>query len=794
MDGSHSTILDLSKLAKIEDVREKLVPHFKAEPERQRLFFRGKQMEDGHTLFDYEVNVNDIIQVLIRPVASALKETTTNGSLHSEDEISTGSNKENRHFSDSDSDGQHSSTASKDEAGVQQSKYYKLGDQVDVWDSDTGSWYEGKLIKITHTEQPKSRVECDENCNEAKICDTLKSKDNDESVKMFDSSGHPLRAATDGYTYHILFDGYEEPTEYPFGIVRPIAYKKLTLDDISVGDVVLANYYIEDPQKRGYFYDTTISKKDLRSRTCREIEATINVGHREAPLENCKLLFLDEFYRVERPVELTKRSSDLEYWMQVGKPPKREIRPDCEFCKDRKSVKCVRCSCRVCGAKDQPSKQLLCDECNSAYHIWCLDPPMEELPGDDDWYCPDCKNDASEVVRAGEKLKESKKKAKLASNLSSCTRDWGKGMACVGRTKHCTLVPPNHYGPIPGVEVGTLWKFRLQASEVGVHRPHVAGIHGREHEGAYSIVLAGGYEDDLDFGDEFMYTGSGGRDLSGNKRTAQQSSDQTLTRMNKALALNCNATIDSKVGTTSSNWQKGKPVRVLRSSKGKKHSEFSPDEGIRYDGIYKVVKYWPEKGKAGFNVWRYLLRRDDPTHAPWTKAGKTRTKRLGLEMQYPEGYLEALAEKNGIKEVESGSPDRNAKRSLSDNEAIGSPKRTKTTKYKLQPEVDRLILSDEPNKHLWDECLEQLNEGQPKFIAKVEEIFLCVCCQDVVCKPVTTDCNHNVCQVCLTRAFSLKMHNCPACRHTLGKDYPLKVNVTLSDILRTLFPGYENRR
>lgn len=37
----------------------------------------------------------------------------------------------------------------------------------------------------------------------------------------------------------------------------------------------------------------------------------------------------------------------------------------------------------------------------------------------------------------------------------------------------------------------------LQASEAGIHRPHVSGIHGRENEGAYSIVLAGGYEDDL---------------------------------------------------------------------------------------------------------------------------------------------------------------------------------------------------------------------------------------------------------------------------------------------------------
>jgi len=35
-------------------------------------------------------------------------------------------------------------------------------------------------------------------------------------------------------------------------------------------------------------------------------------------------------------------------------------------------------------------------------------------------------------------------------------------MACVGRTKKCNIVPPNHFGAIPGVEVGTTWLFRVQ--------------------------------------------------------------------------------------------------------------------------------------------------------------------------------------------------------------------------------------------------------------------------------------------------------------------------------------------
>lgn len=47
----------------------------------------------------------------------------------------------------------------------------------------------------------------------------------------------------------------------------------------------------------------------------------------------------------------------------------------------------------------------------------------------------------------------------------------------------------------------------------------------------------------------------------------------------------------------------------------------------------QVVKYWPEKGKSGFLVWRYLLRRDDTEPGPWTREGKDRMRQLGLTMQ-----------------------------------------------------------------------------------------------------------------------------------------------------------------
>jgi hypothetical protein len=37
-----------------------------------------------------------------------------------------------------------------------------------------------------------------------------------------------------------------------------------------------------------------------------------------------------------------------------------------------------------------------------------------------------------------------------------------------------------------------------------------------------SLVLSGGYEDDVDNGDEFTYTGSGGRELKGKKGLNQR--------------------------------------------------------------------------------------------------------------------------------------------------------------------------------------------------------------------------------------------------------------------------------
>lgn len=60
----------------------------------------------------------------------------------------------------------------------------------------------------------------------------------------------------------------------------------------------------------------------------------------------------------------------------------------------------------------------------------------------------------------------------------------------------------------------------------------------------------------------------------------------------RALAKNCNAPINDKTGAEAKDWKGGKPVRVVRNCKGRKHSKYAPEEGNRYDGIYKVIALW----------------------------------------------------------------------------------------------------------------------------------------------------------------------------------------------------------
>ena len=100
-------------------------------------------------------------------------------------------------------------------------------------------------------------------------------------------------------------------------------------------------------------------------------------------------------------------------------PPNEKEGANCVMCYDDERVDvCIFCACRICFSKDDTEETLLCDGCDSEYHLYCLDPPLSSMPKDDDeWYCPACTNVELRKTLAAER--RAKAKAAAASPKST---------------------------------------------------------------------------------------------------------------------------------------------------------------------------------------------------------------------------------------------------------------------------------------------------------------------------------------------------------------------------------------
>eukprot|EP00878_Enallax_costatus_P002906 GHUV01003100.1.p1 GENE.GHUV01003100.1~~GHUV01003100.1.p1 ORF type:complete len:864 (+),score=393.39 GHUV01003100.1:552-3143(+) len=300
----------------------------------------------------------------------------------------------------------------------------------------------------------------------------------------------------------------------------------------------------------------------------------------------------------------------------------------------------------------------------------------------------------------------------------------GRANAASGRIM--VNVPGDWFGPIlpehdstngKGVQVGDWWKDRLDCRQWGAHFPHVAGIAGQSSRGAQSVVLSGGYEDDHDEGEWFLYTGSGGRDLSGNKRTnKEQSFDQTFENMNKALKISC---------------LRGLPVRVVRSYK-EKRSSYAPstETPVRYDGIYRILRCWRKKGAQGFLMCRYLFVRCDNAPAPWTSDETGDTIRLDIpdlaakEIQQAQGQVFEMAENPYWDYNKEAGQWCWAKEQPPSGKVPGGGDAIKKLKKKASAH-DRLLKE-----------------------------FSCGLCKGVLDQPLSMPCGHNFCRECLDKRFA----------------------------------------
>lgn len=159
------------------------------------------------------------------------------------------------------------------------------------------------------------------------------------------------------------------------------------------------------------------------------------------------------------------------------------------------------------------------------------------------------------------------------------------------------------FGEISGIRPGASFDSRKAVSEAGLHGPWQSGIHGTKEEGASSIVVSGGYVDDVDLGSTIIYTGHGGRDSGTGRQVRDQSLDDAG---NAGLVTSCLENL---------------PVRVIKGASGGPYV---------YEGLFQVTDYWSKPGADGFRVWQFKLEaieggysfsRDDPvqvekTHVP----------------------------------------------------------------------------------------------------------------------------------------------------------------------------------
>jgi len=61
--------------------------------------------------------------------------------------------------------------------------------------------------------------------------------------------------------------------------------------------------------------------------------------------------------------------------------------------------------CEICQEHTNPHQMLACDGCDKGFHLFCLTPPLKEIP-DDDWFCLPCSSKTEDGDRVDEEATE----------------------------------------------------------------------------------------------------------------------------------------------------------------------------------------------------------------------------------------------------------------------------------------------------------------------------------------------------------------------------------------------------
>ncbi|KTF74779.1 hypothetical protein cypCar_00048347 [Cyprinus carpio] len=215
-------------------------------------------MEDGQTLFDYNVGLNDIVQLLIR----SQTDPPDSPSLNNGEGVACAVN-----------------------------------ELVDCRDVSIGAWFEGVIEKVSpaskgqngraETAPPAVRVGRPSKRTNCKLetetsAAPSSSSSSSRSTALNPDGSEPSTSKPDPahVSYHIKYEDYPENgvVEMTADDVRPRARTLLRFDQLQVGDQVMVNYNLENPEERGFWYDAEITALNAVSRTNKEIHVRILLG------------------------------------------------------------------------------------------------------------------------------------------------------------------------------------------------------------------------------------------------------------------------------------------------------------------------------------------------------------------------------------------------------------------------------------------------------------------------------------------------------------------------------------
>ncbi|KAG8232384.1 hypothetical protein J437_LFUL012527 [Ladona fulva] len=280
---SKDATVTVSKLTTVKQFKELIEEETKVEPEKQRLFYKGKQLEDEYKLFDYNINLNDVVQLMVRNEIKPISKENAASQKNSKD-ANEEEKEEMKHG--------HRKSCWK---SIPASLYFKAGDYVDVRSESNGAWFEGQILDIL------ANVACE--CCGAEVDTKRTEKEFGEDTKL-----------QEDIIYVVTYDKCaEEFVETKLENIRPKARTICDITSLKEGSLVLVNYNLEEPNTRGQWYDFRVNRV---TRSGKSVFGDILISSSNFNLKECRVKFVDEIMKIEERVPVKDRSKKMEESMK----------------------------------------------------------------------------------------------------------------------------------------------------------------------------------------------------------------------------------------------------------------------------------------------------------------------------------------------------------------------------------------------------------------------------------------------------------------------------------------------